>query len=98
VAPFSNESGLVIKRKKISPIANKKVKALLHLCALNVSRNNPYFRAYFERKTIDEHKPKLVVLNAVRNKLVRLIFACVNRDKLYTANYVRKDTAAGKTV
>jgi len=98
VAPFNNESGQAIKRQKISHVANKKVKTLLHLCALNVSRNNPYFRAYFERKTIHEHKPRLLVLNAIRNKLLHLVFACVNRDQLYRADYAREALAAGETV
>jgi len=83
IAPFINESGLIRRRTKISNIANKKVKRLLHLCALTAVRVNPKMRTYYEKKTKSELKPKLLVLNAVRNKLVSQIFSCVNQDRFY---------------
>lgn len=83
IAPFINESGLIRRRAKVSNIANKKVKRLLHLCALTAVRVDPKMRTYYEKKTKSELKPKLLVLNAVRNKLVSQIFSCVNQDRFY---------------
>ena len=88
IAPFRDESGLYKSRPRVSHIANKEIKALLHLCALGAIRCNPEIKAYFLRKT-QEGKPKMSVVNAVRFKLVLRIFACLNQDRCYVKNYER---------
>lgn len=88
VAPFKRESGGVKARAKVSPIANRKVKALLHLCAMTSLRAEKDLKEYYDRK-VAEGKPKMAVLNAVRNKIVLRIFACVNQNRVYEKNYVR---------
>ncbi|MDB5142590.1 MAG: family transposase [Mucilaginibacter sp.] len=97
VAPFKIESGQVKRRARISHFANKKMKALLHLCAINASRFDEGIKAYYIRKTQVEGKPKLAVLNAIRYKLIVRIFACVNQNRSFEKNYVRpkKLTASG---
>jgi len=82
VVPFKMESGLKTSKAKISRIANRKLKSLLHICAVRAIRVDPELRAYYERK-IAEGKPKMSVVNAVRNKLVLRIFACVNQRRLF---------------
>ncbi|MFD1258109.1 IS110 family transposase [Mucilaginibacter terrae] len=89
VAPFKKESGLITANARVSHIANKKVKALLHTCALGSVRYVPEMKAYYERK-VAEGKPKMAVLNAVRNKLVLKIFACVKQDVFYDPDYKRE--------
>ena len=44
---------------------------------------------YYIRK-VAEGKNKMSVLNAVRNKLVLRIFACINQDREYEKNYCYK--------
>ncbi|WP_439695868.1 IS110 family transposase [Mucilaginibacter sp. AW1-7] len=83
VAPFVKESGTVTGKAKVSNIANKKMKALLNSCAVNASRFSPDLREYYIRKTEKEGKAKMSVLNAIRNKLILRIFACVKQDRLY---------------
>jgi hypothetical protein len=61
---------------------NKKVKSLLHLCALGALRNVPEIRSYYLRK-IEEGKPAMLVINAIRFKLILRIFACINQDRCY---------------
>ncbi|WCT14431.1 IS110 family transposase [Mucilaginibacter jinjuensis] len=90
VVPFKRESGVIQGKAKVSKLANKRVKALLHTCALNAIRHDPELKAYFERKHKEEGKPKMAVLNAVRNKLVLRIFACLNQDREYEPNYKNK--------
>jgi transposase len=87
IAPFKKESGGVKSRAKVSPIANRKVKALLHLCAMTSLRAEKDLKVYYDRK-VAEGKPKMAVLNAVRNKIVLRIFTCVNQNRLYEKNYV----------
>jgi len=90
VAPFKDESGKAISKARISHFANKKMKTLLHLCAATAKRTIPEIKAYFERKTVGEGKSKMSVLNAIRYKLILRIFACVNQDRRYEENYIRK--------
>ncbi|UEG52604.1 transposase [Mucilaginibacter daejeonensis] len=89
VAPFRKESGTAITSARVSPIANKKVKALLHICAMaSVSRDSD-LKTYYLRKTQEEGKPKMAMLNAIRYKIILRVFACLKQDRLYQKDYVR---------
>ena len=86
LAPFEHSSGTSIRGKtRVSPMANKELKSLFHLAALSSIRNRGTMKAYFERKVL-EGKNKMLVLNAIRNKLVHRIFACVRDQKKYIDN------------
>jgi transposase len=89
VAPFKDESGKVIKRSRVSPMANKKVKTLLHLSAIVAIQYNLDLKLFYDRKVQVEKKNKMSVINAVRNKLVLRIFACVNQNRPYQNNYLK---------
>ncbi|HET9826369.1 MAG TPA: IS110 family transposase [Chitinophagaceae bacterium] len=90
VVPFAKSSGTSVRYKPaVSPYANRKLKKLLHLCAMAAIRWNDDMKIYYERK-VNEGKNKMSVINAVRNKLIHRIFAVV-RDK---RNYVEKLHAA----
>ena len=90
VAPFEHKSGTSVRgRTKVSPLANKSLKTLLHRGALSAIRNNQEIKAYYERK-VAEGKPKMLVINAVRNKLITRIFACIRDGRKYQKNYIRK--------
>ena len=84
IAPFPHQSGTSVKgRTRVSHIANKEIKQLMHLAAMgSIRRNNSRFATYYLRK-VAEGKNKMSVLNAVRNKLVHTVFACVRENKLY---------------
>ena len=87
IAPFEYSSGTSIRgRTKVHPMANKKLKTILHMCAVSSVRHNPEMKAYFERK-VDEGKNKMLVLNAVRNKIVGRVFSCVKKERMYTEAY-----------
>ncbi len=66
-------------------MANKDLKKLLHLCALTAIKYNPEFKHYFNRKKA-EGKNGMVVLNAIRNKLVLRVVAVVNKQEPYVNN------------
>jgi transposase len=89
VAPFTKESGIFRGKAKVSPMANKKVKTLLHLSALVSVQHNKELKAYYERKVQEEKKNKMSVINAVRNKLILRIFACVKQNRKYEKNYTK---------
>ena len=69
----------------VSPFANRKLKKLLHLCAMAAIRWNVDMKLYYERK-VGEGKNKMSVINAVRNKLVLRIFAVVRDERIYVEN------------
>ncbi len=86
VVPFKNESGVVIKKARISKMANKNIKSLMHLAAMAAVRFDSELKEYFIRK-VKEGKNKMSVLNAVRNKLIHRIMAVIKRRQ----PYLRKD-------
>ncbi len=87
VVPFKKESGTSIKGKaSVSHKANKRMKRLLHLAALAAIKVKGEFKEYYERKKA-EGKHVMSVLNAIRNKLVMRIFACVHNKRFYEKNY-----------
>jgi len=87
IAPFKNESGTVTRKARVSKLGNKKMKALLHLCALSAVRSDGDLKTYYQRKTKIEGKPAMSVLNAVRNKLILRVFSCVNGNRLYSKEF-----------
>lgn len=87
VVPFNKQSGTSVRYKPgVSPFANKKLKKLLHLCALAALRFDAGLKSYYERK-IAEGKNKMSIINAIRNKLVLRIFAAIRDNRNYVDNY-----------
>ena len=87
VAPFEHRSGSSVRGKsRVSSLGNKSVKSLLHLAAMAAIGCNQELKAYYQRK-VAEGKNKMLVLNAVRNKLIHRIFACVKQNRKYEKNY-----------
>ena len=63
------------------------MKVLLNLAARSSVSSAGELREYYERK-VAEGKNKMVVLNAIRNKLIHRVFACVRDGRKYEENYV----------
>lgn len=83
VAPFPYQSGSSIKgRNKVSHLADKKLKSLLNMCALNAKKYDYQIKTYFDYK-VDEGKNKMLILNNIRNKLLHRIFAVIKRQQPY---------------
>jgi transposase len=89
IAPFDHSSGSSIRgRSRVSHQANKPMKTLLHLAAMVAITYNQDMNAFYQRK-VAQNKNKMSVINAVRNKLVWRVFACVNDNRLYQKNYAQ---------
>ena len=87
VVPFEHSSGTSIRGgTRISHLANKQMKKLLHMAALSVVSGKGEMAKYYHRK-VEQGKSKMLVLNAVRNKLIHRIFACVRDNRKYEKNY-----------
>lgn len=83
VAPFPYQSGTSIRgRTKVHTMANKTLKKALHMCAVSSIRWKGEMRSYFDRK-LKEGKNKMSIINAIRNKILQRIFACVKSRRMY---------------
>lgn len=87
VAPFKHSSGTSVRgRTRVSHMANKEIKKMLHLAAMVTIRKKGIMRTYYIRK-IKEGKNKMAIINAVRNKLIHILLACIRKDVTYVKNY-----------
>lgn len=87
VVPFEHSSGSSVRgRTRVSHMANKTLKTLFHTAAMSTIRMKGEMKDYYQRK-ISEGKNKMSILNAVRNKLILRIFACVNQNRSFEKVY-----------
>jgi len=83
IAPFEYTSGTSIKGKtKVSHLADKNLKSLLTMAALNAMRCDRELKIYYNRK-LAEGKHFGVVINAIKNKILARAFAVVKRGTPY---------------
>lgn len=86
VVPFDYQSGTSIYRKpRVSFMANKSLKKILHMAALRAIQLEGDMKTYYIRK-VQEGKNKMSVLNAVRNKIIARVCSTVNNKKMYQVN------------
>lgn len=87
VVPFDHSSGTSIYSKpRVSHLANKRMKELLHMSALSATIMKGELNDYYKRK-VAEGKNKMLVLNNIRNKLIQRIFSCVKENRKYEKIY-----------
>lgn len=83
VAPFEHSSGISIRgRTKTSHLAHKQIKALLSNGAATAIQFDEELKSYYQRK-LREGKPKMVIINAVRAKLINRVFSVISRGTEY---------------
>lgn len=83
-APFPHSSGTSVSgRTKVSHKADKRLKSLLHQCALAAISTKGDLRDYYQRK-VKEGKHPLLVINAIKGKIIMRIYACVRDGRMWT--------------
>jgi transposase len=83
VVPFRYQSGTSVNsRAKVSQMADKSLKTLLNMAAMRAVRMDNDLKIYYDRK-VAEGKNCMSVLNAVRNKLVHIMYAVIKNEKMY---------------
>lgn len=86
-APFPYKSGTSIKgRTKVSHLANKKIKALLNMCARSAINCNKELKAYYQKRKAQGDNG-MSIMNIIRNKLLSRIFAVIKRGSPYADLY-----------
>jgi transposase len=87
VAPFEYSSGSSIKgRTKVNHLADKKMKALLTMCALSAKKYDKEISMYYQRKVKEGKKPMLV-MNAIKCKVLSRVFAIIHRGQPWVNTY-----------
>ena len=62
VCPFPNESGKMVGKRKTSPFADRKLKALLYMGAKSAVKHNKEYRLYYQKKKL-KGKPHYLIMN-----------------------------------
>lgn len=87
VAPFEHSSGSSVRGKtRVNHHARKSLKTLLHMAAMSALQVKGELQDYYQRKVADG-KHKMLVINALRNKLIHRVYAVVKRGKKYDKTY-----------
>lgn len=87
VAPFEHTSGTSIRKStSVSSMADHELKSMLHLSALAAIRSEGELKTYYLRKK-QENKPAMSILNAIRNKIIHRVCACIKADRTYKKTY-----------
>ena len=83
IAPFEYASGSSVKgRTRVHPCANKQLKSLLNMAAMNAIQIPGEYKQYYQRRQKDG-KNNMSTLNIIRNKLLARVFAVVKRQTPY---------------
>ena len=90
-APYEKSSGKMNQGAHVSKWGNRRSKTLLYICAECARMHNKEMKLYYERRTIIDKKAHHYVLNAIANKLLRLIFSLINKNEKYNPCYIQRD-------
>jgi transposase len=87
VAPFEHSSGSSVRGKtRVNHQARKSLKTMLHMAAMSALQVKGELQDYYLRK-VAQGKNKMLVINALRNKLIHRVYAVVKRGEKYNKNY-----------
>ncbi|MEM9528862.1 MAG: IS110 family transposase [Bacteroidota bacterium] len=90
IAPFPRQSGKCLNKKPTTgKMGDKSFKASLTCAVRSIIKSNNHFGRYYRRK-IAQGKDHLVVVNALRNKIIHTVMACINNNTKYEENYSHK--------
>lgn len=88
ICPLQNQSGTSLhKPARSDRYGPPRMRKLLHLGARSTIIHNKIFKAYYLRKT-QAGKPKMLVLNNIANKILRICCALVRDNKMFDPEYV----------
>ena len=77
--PYPFQSGSSVHgRSRIHPVSDGRMKSLLTMSTISALRVDPELKRYYTRR-VEEGKPKMSVINMVRNKMLARVFATVKR-------------------
>lgn len=94
VAPFERQSGTSVHTPAhVSHYAHPLLKPLLTMAARTAVLHDPYLRAYF-RRILEKGKHPGVAYNNVKNKMLHILFALIQKQKPYDPEHHQNPSAA----
>lgn len=88
ICPYEQISGTSLRKPpKSRRCGPYRLRKLIYLAALSVATYNPKFIAYFESK-VSQGKNKRLVINNIKNKLLRITLAVVKSGVPYDPNFI----------
>jgi transposase len=82
IAPFPNSSGIRKSNNKVSRKGNKVLKTAISNCVQAAIMYDPFFNQYAARLK-EKNKPKGIIYNNIKNKLIHRVFSVVKRQSSY---------------
>lgn len=90
IAPFPQQSGKCLNKKPTAgKMGDKAFKTTLTCGVQSIISSDNHFGRYYRRK-IAEGKDHLVVINALRNKIIHTVMACIKNNTMYEENFSHK--------
>lgn len=87
LTPQEYESGTSVKRRsRTSKACNKQLKTAIHLGAMSLIKHDNIYRRLYDRMR-SKGRHHLQAVNAVRNKMVTVLYACLRDDVMYEKNF-----------
>lgn len=87
VSPHERQSGSSIRqRHKTSRAIDNELKTALHQGAMSLIRSDSVYKRLYDRLR-EKGKSHLSAINAVRNKMLRVLYACLRDDVMYEKNF-----------
>lgn len=87
ICPYENSSGSSTHHPATSRhYGPPALRRLLFLAAMSIAMHNPQYRLYYLRKT-QEGKPKMLVMNNLANKLIKIMVAVARTKTCFIPGY-----------
>lgn len=86
IAPVEQTSGTSVNKKIKKKFGHSRLKRLFYLCSMNMVRHKLIFSDYYQRK-VNEGKKKLLILNNIANKMLRIICGVIKSGKTFIPAY-----------
>lgn len=86
ISPIEHVSGTSVKKRVTKKFGHSRLKKLFYLCSMNMVSYKSIFKDYYDRKVL-EGKSKLLVLNNLSNKLLRIICGVIKSGKPFISGY-----------
>ena len=83
----SKSGSSVNKRGKISKKGSRYLRHAIYMVAEFARRNNPIFKAYFTKKKNGDRTKHILAVNAVANKLCKVIYSLMKNQSTYIIQY-----------
>lgn len=83
----SKSGSSVNKRGKISKKGSRYLRHAIYMVAEFARRNNPIFKAYFTKKKNGDRTKHILAVNAVANKLCKVIYSLLKNQSTYIIQY-----------